>query len=81
MRTTLTLDDDVLDRARAVAGKLGVPFRAVVNQALRLGLDEVLQPATRRPYRTAPHDMGLREGYSLDDIQELIARAEGEGFR
>lgn len=81
MRTTLTLDDDVVDRARGMAEKLGVPFRAVVNRALRLGLDEVQKPTVRRPYRTTPHDMGLREGYSLDNVQELIARIEGEDAR
>ena len=81
MRTTLSLDDDVIDRARAVAEKLGVPFRAVVNRALRLGLDEVQKPAVRRPYRTTPHDMGLREGFSLDNVQELVARVEGEDWR
>jgi predicted transcriptional regulator len=36
MRTTLTLDDDVADRTRALAHKLRKPFKAVVNEALRL---------------------------------------------
>ena len=39
MRTTLTIDDDVLDRARAVAERLDTPFRQVVNEALRAGLN------------------------------------------
>lgn len=81
MRTTLTLDDDVVDAARATADKLGIPFRAVVNRALRVGLDEVAMPAKCRPYGTVPHNMGLREGCSLDNIQELLATVEGEEFR
>ncbi|MDW7712022.1 MAG: type II toxin-antitoxin system VapB family antitoxin [Deferrisomatales bacterium] len=81
MRTTLRLDDDVIDKARAAAAKLGTSFRAVVNEALRMGLDEVVKPATRRPYRTKPHAMGLRPGFSLDDVQEVLAQAEGEDFR
>lgn len=81
MRTTLPLDEDVLERARAVADQLHVPFKTVVNEALRLGLSEVEKPARQRRYRTNPHAMGLRRGHSLDNIQELLAQAEGEDCR
>ncbi len=60
MRTTLSIDDDVMERVRAVAVKLRISFRAVVNEALRAGLDHVEQPAKLRPYKTEPHEMGLR---------------------
>jgi hypothetical protein len=81
MRTTLALDEDVLEKARAVAGNLRVPFKTVVNEALRVGLKEVEKPAKQRPYRMVPHAMGLRKGYSLDNISELLAQVEGEDFR
>ncbi len=81
MRTTLPLDEDVLQKARAVAGQLRVPFKTVVNEALRLGLTEVEKPAKQRKYRTVARAMGLRRGYSLDNLQELLAQAEGEHFR
>ena len=81
MRTTLTLEEDVLEKARAVACQLRVPFKTVVNEALRLGLSEVEKPAKQRQYEMTPRAMGLRRGYSLDNIQEVLAQAEGEGFR
>jgi len=81
MRTTITLDEDVLDNARMMKEKLGIPFKAVINKALRIGLGKVEEPTRRRPYRTEPHSMGLQAGYDLDNIQELLAQAEGEGFR
>ncbi len=81
MRTTLTIDDDVIDRARAVAAKLGLPFKTIVNEALRAGLDQVEQPSNQRCYKTEPHAMGLRPGRNLDNIQELLAQVEGEDFR
>jgi hypothetical protein len=81
MRTTLTIDDDVLDRARSVAGRLRVPFRQVVNEALRAGLQTVEEPARSRPYRTDPHKLGLRAGRNLDNIQEMLAQIEGEDHR
>ena len=81
MRTTLSIDDDVMDRARAIAAKLRIPFRTIVNEALRSGLDQVERPAKQRCYKTKPHPMGLRDGRNLDNIQELLAQIEGEDSR
>lgn len=81
MRTTLSIDDDVMDRARAVAAKLRSPFRTIVNEALRAGLDLVEKPAKQRRYETEPHSMGLRSGRNIDNIQELLAQIEGEDSR
>jgi hypothetical protein len=78
MRTTLTIEDDVLDRARALAAKLHSPFRRVVNEALRAGLQAVEAPAQVRPYQTRPRKMGLKMGRSLDNIQELLGQIERE---
>lgn len=80
MRTTLTLDADVIDKAKAVAAKRRLPFRAVINEALRIGLVEVDKAPTHRPYYTEPRAMGLRTGYNVDDIQEVLAQAEWEDF-
>ena len=77
----MTIDDDVMERARAVAAKLRIPFKAIVNEALRAGLDQVEQPAKQRRYKTKPHEMGLRQGHNLDNIQELLAQIEGEDSR
>jgi len=81
MRTTLSIDDDVLERARAISAKLSRPFKTVVNEALRVGLEQVEKPAERRPYKTEPHAMGLRPGRNIDNIQELLAQIEGEDSR
>jgi len=64
-----------------VAAERHMSFRAVVNDALRIGLEEVEKPATQRSYQTEPHAMGLRTGYNLNNIQELLAQAEGEDFK
>ena len=81
MRTTLTLDPDVAAKARKGAARLGRPFKEVVNAALRIGLDQVLKPPSARPYITKPSPLGLRRGFSYDDIGELLARAEGEDYQ
>ena len=81
MRTTLTLDEDVAQRTKFLAAKLKKPFKVVLNEALRKGLDQVEKPQKRRDYRTISHNMGLREGLSFDNIQELLAQVEGENRR
>jgi hypothetical protein len=81
MRTTITIDDDVLERAHAVSEKLGTSFKAVINEALRNGLDQVEKPAKSNSYKTRPHKMGLKAGRNIDNIQELLAQIEGEDYR
>ena len=81
MGTTITIDNDVLERARAISAKLRTPFKTVINEALRAGLDHIPQPAKRGPYRTNPHAMGLKPGRNMDNIQELLAQIEGEDSR
>ena len=81
MRTTVTLDRDVADNAKAVMAKTGRPFKQVINDALRVGLEQMQRPPAAKPYRTRARRMGLRPGFSLDNIQELLAHAEGEDAR
>ena len=71
----------MLEAARAVAANLKVPFRQVVNEALRAGLRTVEQPPPSRPYCTHPHKMGLKAGKNLDNIQTLLSEIEGEGHQ
>ena len=75
------MDDDVLDKAKAIAAKLHRPFRRVVNEALRAGLESVEEPPRTQPYHTRPHKMGLKAGRNLDNIQELLSQIEGEDQR
>ncbi|HBC87106.1 MAG TPA: DUF2191 domain-containing protein [Lentisphaeria bacterium] len=76
MRTTITIEDDVIQKARRISAKLKRPFRYVVNSALRLGLEKVEKPIKTKAYATRPHPMGLRQGYDIDNIQELLERIE-----
>lgn len=81
MRTTIVIDDDVLEKARSLATRRRAPLRVVINEALRAGLKMADFLRRKKPYRTAPHAMGLKPGRNLDNIQELLAQTEGEGFR
>lgn len=81
MRTTIDIDQDVLDRARSVAAKMDTTLRLVVNEALRAGLESIEETTERRLYRTEPRDLGLHGRVSLDNISELLAHSEGDDRR
>lgn len=72
MRTTLTLEPDVAHKARKIAGKLGAPFKVVINRALRIGLEEMERERKPQPFRTEPKPLGLRPGISLDNIADVL---------
>jgi hypothetical protein len=52
MKTTLELDDHLLERAKRLAAKEGTTLRAVVEDALRARL--AARPSRGQPYRFAP---------------------------
>lgn len=81
MRTTITLEPDVLARARQAATKNNVTFRYIVNEALRAGLAELENTAHSKPYHEKSYPMGLKAGKNLDNIGELLAVMEGEDHR
>ena len=74
MRTTLTLDDDLAAELKQRARERDVPFKHVVNEALRAGLAAKSQAAT--PYRMHPRELGVRPGIDLDRALELAAELE-----
>lgn len=82
MRTTVTLDEDVLARLQQESKIRETSFRGTLNDVLRDGLDV----ATRRrespkAFRVKPRSLGLKPGLSYDSISQLIAIAEGEDSR
>lgn len=81
MRTTLTLDDDVAGMLAHEARSKGLPFKKVVNAALRRGLaaESLEQPMPR--VRTRPHAFGFKPGVDLDKLNQLADELEAEAFR
>lgn len=74
MRTTLTVDDDLLAKLKQRARERDVSLKEVVNEALRAGLD---QPAGRpRRYRVPELDLRARPGVDLDRALALAGELE-----
>jgi len=76
MRTTIRLDDALLERARREAQRRGVTVTALLEQGLRLVLATPLQRANRPVVRLPECDVGggLRPGIDLDDTADLLDR-------
>ena len=76
IRTTVTLDDDVVERVKAESRSQGKSFKETLNELVRIGL--LAKPQSKRqPYRIKGKPMGLRPGINLDKISELIEFLEG----
>ena len=78
MRTTLTIDDDVMDRLKREAKRGRVSFKTAVNQALRLGIDRLQPTARRRAFRQSTFRMGYPPGSHFDKALQLAARLDDE---
>lgn len=78
IRTTVTLDEDVLERVQREARSRGDSFRNTLNNLLRLGLLSAAQAPARRTLRIEPVHMGVRPGLNYDDIGGLLDYAEGD---
>ena len=82
MRTTLTLDPDVAVLLKRVMAREKSPLKTVVNRAIRAGL-ELMQkpPAEPTAFKTTGMNLGPSLIGSLDDIEDVLSRVEGEDHK
>jgi hypothetical protein len=79
VRTTLTLDDRVAAQLKRIAHESARPFKVVVNETLRAGLQARASPGGARPYRIKPARLGEpRPGYDLTRALALADALEDE---
>ena len=78
IRTTVTLDEDVLDRVKQESKDRGDSFRETLNNLLRFALSNEKVPRERREFKIKPTHMGIVPGLNYDKIGEMLDYAEGE---
>ena len=81
VRTTVTLDDDVLERVKRESRSRGVSFRDTLNDLLRMALLNLEQKPRRRTLKIEPTPMGYRAGLNYDNVESLLEYGEGEERR
>lgn len=83
MRTTITLDDDVVstvkEEMRAGDGKT---FKEAVNELIRMGRyhKAEIEKIPRKPFKVKPKDMGVFPHLNYDRTSDLLAMIDDEEF-
>lgn len=83
MRTTLTLDKDVVAALERLRNARGTSLKQIVNDALRQGLGQIASPPKppRQPFHTRAVSLGRCLVGNVDNVAEVLAVAEGEAFK
>jgi len=77
----LTLDPDVERLLSDQVHRTRLPFKQVVNEALRRGLMPGLADAPEEPYRTKVHRAKPRPGIDPGAMNRLVDELEDEAVR
>ena len=78
MRTTLTIDPDVEMLIQREMRRTERSMKAVVNDALRIGLGVRGKPPRPPRFRVEPHPLGLKAGIDADRLNQLVDELEAE---
>jgi hypothetical protein len=78
MRTTLTLDPDVVQLLEEEKHRQRRSFKEIVNDAIRRGLAPQARVPSRRAYRVQPHRTSLRPGIDAFAFNRLADELEEE---
>jgi hypothetical protein len=82
MRTTLTIDDDVAVELERLRQTRDASFKDLVNDALRLGLREMVSaPKKRKQFNTKVFDCGRLLIDNIDNVWEVLDQIEDEKLR
>jgi hypothetical protein len=79
MRTTLTLEAELVRELKALARERNAPFEEVVENALRAGLEHLRAVPPSRRFRATTFRMGTPTGVNLDKALDLAAQRRGQG--
>ncbi len=80
MRTTLTLDDDVVKTIREeMKSGDGKTFKEAVNELIRHGryFKKDRDAVKRRPFKVKAKNLGVYEHLNYDSFGELLEQVEG----
>jgi hypothetical protein len=74
MRTTITLEPDVVELIEALRRERRITFKQAVNEAIRAGL----APRSDRPFVQQTYSLGVRPDIDLDRARHLADALEDQ---
>ncbi len=83
MRTTMTVDDDIMTKLRERSKLTGKSFKEVINEALRIGLirQENLEQKKPTLFKVKTRSLGMKAGFTYDNVAELLEQLEGPQYK
>jgi len=79
MRTTVTIDDDVVRELKARVRRSEKSFKEVLNDSLRLAFSQLRSSSRhQRRFRVKPHRSAFRPGVDLEKLNQLVDQLEVE---
>ena len=80
MRTTLTIDSDVEQLLQREIRRTNRSMKAVVNDALRVGLGIQGKPPRAPLFKVESHAFGFKPGIDTDRLNQLVDEIEADEF-
>lgn len=81
IRTTITLDEDVVERVKDESRVRGDSFRNTLNDLLRVAFVHLQATKPRPRFVVKPTAMGVKVGLNYDSIEALLSNGEGESHK
>lgn len=80
MRTTVTLEEDVVHRLKELAHQRKASFKETLNEVIRRGLTAQLPAAAGARFQVEPHAGGFRPGIDPNRLNQLLDELDAEEF-
>jgi hypothetical protein len=80
MRTTVTIDDELMARIEDLRRREGLSFREALDRLLRRALLGGATPPRPRRYRTVARELGLLPGVDASRLNQLVDDLEADDF-
>lgn len=80
MRTTVTLEDDVVDRLKELAHRNKASFKETLNEVIRRGLTAPAAAPSPAPFEVEPYGGGFRPGIDPNRLNQLLDELDAEEF-
>lgn len=81
MRTTVDIDEDVLEKLRRLSRAANQPMKEFLNETLRIGLLKREQQRTSTPFAIKPLNIKPHPGINFDSTSKLLEMLDEESGR
>ncbi len=78
MRTTITIDDDLMQELRKRAYRSNLRLKEVINNTIRCGLKVETEARQAKKYKCPVFSLGNPSSYNLDHALDLAEHLESE---